>query len=63
VANQIAYQILYHHRLAYDVNNAGIALPVIIAAGGLMETVTAEIDTGSTLCVFQRALASGWKTA
>jgi Aspartyl protease len=53
----VAYEIVYHHRLAYDVSDGGIALPVIIAANGLTEAVTAAIDTGSTLCVFQREVA------
>ena len=53
----MAYEIVYYHQLAYDVNDAGITLPVIIAANGLTEAVTAAIDTGSTLCVFQREVA------
>ena len=53
----MAYEIVYHHRLAYDVNDSGITLPVIIAANGHIETVTGAIDTGSTLCVFQREVA------
>lgn len=53
----MAYEIVYHHRLPYDVNNAEITLPVIIAANGYIESVTAAIDTGSTLCVFQREVA------
>ncbi len=53
----MAYEIVYHHRLAYAVNDAGVTLPVIIAANGLTEAVTAAIDTGSTMCVFQREVA------
>lgn len=53
----MAYEIVYHHQFAYDANDAGITLPLMIAANGLAEAVTAEIDTGSTLCVFQREVA------
>lgn len=53
----MAFEIVYHHRFAYDVNNAEVILPVIIDANDHKESVIAAIDTGATLCVFQREIA------
>lgn len=53
----MAYEIVYHHRFDYDLDDQGIALPVILSANGRAEAVTACVDCGSTLCVFQREIA------
>jgi Aspartyl protease len=53
----VPHEIIYHHRLAYDISQAEIILPVIIDANGHRHSVTAALDTGATLCVFQREIA------
>jgi len=53
----VAYEIAYHYRFDYDLDDVGIALPVILSANARAETVIACVDCGSTLCVFQREIA------
>lgn len=53
----MAHKIVYQHRFTYDVDNAEIILPVIVDANGHRVSVIAAIDTGSTLCLFQREVA------
>jgi hypothetical protein len=53
----VAYEIVYRYRFSYDLDDVGIALPVILNANAGAESVIATIDCGSTLCVFQREIA------
>jgi hypothetical protein len=53
----VAYEIVYHYRFDYDLDDAVIALPVILSANARTEAVIACVDSGSTLCVFQREIA------
>jgi hypothetical protein len=53
----VSYEIAYQHRFDYDLDDTGIALPIILSANGRAEAVTAYVDSGSTLCVFQREMA------
>ncbi len=53
----MSWQIVYHHRYAFDRDQDGITLPVSLAANNRVETTIAEIDTGSSLCVFKREIA------
>jgi hypothetical protein len=53
----VTHQIVYRYRMEYDTKVPGVVLPVMILSGDHAEAVNAAVDTGSTLCVFQREIA------
>jgi hypothetical protein len=57
VNSRVAYNIAYRYRYNYDLDQSGIVQPVSLVANGLTEMTVAAIDTGSSLCVFQREIA------
>jgi hypothetical protein len=53
----VAYEIVYRYRFDYNLDDAGITLPVILSANAVSEPTIATVDSGSTLCVFQPEIA------
>ena len=50
------YQLNFSDLIEYDTTKAGITLDIELKFGGAAQTVSAKLDTGSTDCIFARAV-------
>ncbi len=52
---RLEFDLLHHYNMFVE----GITVPIVLKYGGLFTTFDANVDTGSTYCVFERGNGEG----